>query len=93
MIGQTIFVLDPTAGGALSLSGNAHISIAGGVYVNSSSSSAVSASGNAIVSASVIDVHGGVQSSGNAHLSPTPIIGASPWPTRWHRWRRRAPPD
>ena len=50
-IGQTIFVLDPSAGGALSLSGNASINIAGGVYVDSSSSSALSASGNASVKA------------------------------------------
>ena len=46
-IGQSIIVLDPSAGGALSLSGNAIINIAGGVYVDSSSSSALSASGNA----------------------------------------------
>ena len=51
-IGQTIFVLDPSAGGALSLSGNASINVAGGVYVDSSSSSALSASGNASVKAS-----------------------------------------
>ncbi len=39
-VGQSIIVLDPTAGGALSLSGNASINLPGGVYVNSSSSSA-----------------------------------------------------
>ncbi len=76
-IGQTIFVLDPSAGGALSLSGNASIKIGGGVYVDSSSSSALSASGNASVKASVIDVHGGVQKSGNATFSPTPTTGAA----------------
>ena len=76
-IGQTIFVLDPSAGGALSLSGNASINIAGGVYVDSSSSSALSASGNASVKASVIDVHGGVQKSGNASFSPAPVTGAA----------------
>ena len=76
-IGQSIFVLDPTAGGALSLSGNASINVAGGVYVDSSSSSALSASGNASVKASVIDVHGGVQKSGNASFSPAPITGAA----------------
>ncbi len=74
-IGQTIFVLDPSAGGALSLSGNASIKIGGGVFVDSSSSIALSASGNASVKASVIDVHGGVQKSGNATFSPAPVTG------------------
>ncbi len=76
-IGQTIFVLDPSAGGALSLSGNASIKIGGGVYVDSSSSSALSASGNASVKASLIDVHGGVQKSGNASFSPAPTMGVA----------------
>ena len=77
VVAPSIFVLDPTAGGALSLSGNASISIAGGVYVDSSSSSALSASGNATVRASVIDVHGGVLKSGNASFSPAPVTGAA----------------
>jgi len=76
-IGQSIIVLDPTAGGALSLSGNASIKLTGGVFVDSSSTSALSASGNAAVKASVIDVHGGVQKSGNASFSPTPTTGAA----------------
>ncbi len=75
--GQSIVVLDPTAGGALSLSGNATIKLAGEVVVDSSSSSALSASGNAAVKASVIDVHGGVQKSGNATFSPAPTTGAA----------------
>ena len=70
-------MLDPSAGGALSLSGNASIKLTGGVYVDSSSSTALSASGNAAVKASVIDVHGGVQKSGNASFSPTPTTGAA----------------
>ena len=76
-IGQSIIVLDPSAGGALSLSGNASIKLTGGVYVDSSSSTALSASGNAAIKASVIDVHGGVQKSGNASFSPAPITGAA----------------
>ncbi len=75
--GQSIIVLDPTAGGALSLSGNASIKLAGEVVVDSSSSSALAASGNAQISASVIDVHGGVSKSGNASFSPAPITGAA----------------
>jgi MBG domain (YGX type) len=76
-VNQSIIVLDPTAGGALSLSGNASIALAGGVFVDSSSSTALSASGNAQVKASVIDVVGKVQESGNASLSPAPTTGAA----------------
>jgi len=74
-IGQSIIVLDPSAGGALSLSGNASIELTGGVFVDSSPSTALSASGNAAVKASVIDVHGGVSKSGNASFSPVPAAG------------------
>jgi Bacterial Ig-like domain (group 3)/Right handed beta helix region len=76
-VGQSIIVLDPSAGGALSLSGNASVNLPGGVFVNSSSSSALSASGNAEIKATVIDVHGGVQKSGNASFSPAPSTGAA----------------
>ena len=79
-IGQSIIVLDPSAGGALSLSGNASINLPGRVYVDSSSSSALSASGNAEIKATVIDVHGGVQKSGNASFSPAPITLAATTP-------------
>jgi Bacterial Ig-like domain (group 3)/MBG domain (YGX type)/NHL repeat len=73
----SIFVLDPSAGGALTLSGNASVSVAGSVSVDSSSSSALSASGNAAIKASFVDVHGGVQKSGNASFSPAPVTGAA----------------
>ncbi len=76
-VGQSIIVLDPSAGGALSISGNASINLPGGVYVNSSSSTALSASGNAKIKATVIDVHGGVSKIGNASFSPTPTTGAA----------------
>ncbi|MGO9917427.1 MAG: Ig-like domain repeat protein, partial [Isosphaeraceae bacterium] len=76
-IGQSIILLDPTAGGALSLSGNAGIQLSGGVYVDSSSSTALSASGNATIKASVIDVTGKVSKSGNASFSPAPVTGAA----------------
>ena len=82
-------MLDPSAGGALSLSGNASIRLTGGVYVDSCSLERhISASGNASVKASVIDVHGGVQKSGNASFSP----GADhrekrqPSSTHWNRY-------
>ncbi len=76
-IGQSIVVLDPTAGGALSLSGSAAVNVGGGVFVDSSSSSALTITGAASIKASVIDVHGGVSKSGSPSLSPSPITGAS----------------
>ncbi len=76
-VGQSIIVLDPSAGGALSISGNASINLPGGVYVDSSSSTALSASGNASIKATVIDVHGGVSRSGNASFRPAPVTGAA----------------
>ncbi len=76
-INPSIIVLDPKSSGALSLAGNASISVSGVVYVDSSSSSAISASGNASVNASAIDVHGGVQKSGNATFKPTPTTGVA----------------
>jgi hypothetical protein len=75
-INPSIIVLDPSAGGALSLSGNAGINVPGAVYVDSGSSSALSASDNVQVKAAAIDVHGGVQKGVNASLSPAPITGA-----------------
>ncbi len=76
-ITQSIIVLDGTAAGALSISGNATIKLTGGVYVDSSSSSAISASENAQITASVIDVHGGAQKSGNASFNPSPVTKAA----------------
>jgi Ca2+-binding RTX toxin-like protein len=80
VVNPSIIVLDPTADQALGLSGNASITISGGVYVDSSSKIALSASGNAQIKASVIDVHGGAQKSGNATFSPSPITHAASLP-------------
>ncbi len=72
----SIYVLDPTAGGALTVSGNASLSVPGNIIVDSSSSTAISASGNASVKGASIQVKGGVLKSGNATFSPAPITGA-----------------
>ena len=75
-INQSIIVLDQSAGGALSLTGNASINVSGVVYVDSSSTSALSASGNAQITAYAIDVVGGVKRSGTARFNPGPTTGA-----------------
>ncbi len=73
----SIYVLDPTAGGALALSGSAGINTSGNVVVDSTSSSAILASGNATVTAATVQVEGGVGRSGNAKLTKTGTPGAS----------------
>ena len=76
-VAGSIYVLDPTAGGALSLSGNASINTAGTVVVNSKSSSAILATGNATVTATGgVQVVGGVSKSGNAQVTKTGTSGA-----------------
>jgi len=74
---QSDILLDATAGGALTISGNGSINIPGTLVVDSSSTSALSASGNATVKARSIQVVGKVLKSGNATLSPAPITGAA----------------
>jgi hypothetical protein len=76
-IGPSIWVLDPSASGALSLSGNASINLPGPIYVDSTSSSALSASGNAQLTGALIAVAGGFKKTGNAIISPAPTTGVS----------------
>jgi hypothetical protein len=73
----SILILNLTASGALSLSGNATINVIGTVVVDSNSTTALRASGNASVKGSVIDVVGNYQKSGNAAFSPAPVTGAA----------------
>jgi hypothetical protein len=77
VVAPSIFVINPTASGALSVSGNANISIPGEIVVDSSSSAAISARGNAQIAATVIDVLGGFQKTGSATISPAPTTGVS----------------
>ena len=72
----SVFVLNPSASGALNLSGNAHLTSKGEVFVDSSSASAVVVSGNVIVSSVGLEITGGDQvTGGNAHLG-TVVTGA-----------------
>jgi hypothetical protein len=73
----SIYVLDATAGGALSLSGNASLTVPGRLTVDSKSASALSASGKAAVKAASIQVVGGVSKSGNATLNPGATTGGA----------------
>jgi hypothetical protein len=77
VVAPSIFVLNSSASGALTVSGNASINIPGQIVVDSSSSSALKASGNAQVAGTVIDVQGGFQTSGNATITSAPTTGVS----------------
>ena len=74
---RSIVVLSPTANGALTVSGNARVSVPGAIVVDSSSSSAISGSGTASLSASIIDAVGGYQKASGETFSPTPNTGAA----------------
>ncbi len=73
----SIYVLNSTASGALTISGNAAINVPGVVDVDSNSSSALVASGNAVMTAASIQVVGSYSSSGNAKFTPKPTTGAA----------------
>lgn len=86
----SLVVLDPTASGALSVSGNGIITVPGTVIVDSSSAQALSASGNAHLTAAQFLVHGKTSVSGNATLQgalttgvtePNPLAALSYNPT------------
>jgi hypothetical protein len=72
-----IYVLNKTASGALSLSGNAKIDAASLLSVSSSSSAAVKLSGNADVTAAAVRIAGGDQVSGHASFEEAPVSGAA----------------
>ena len=78
--GTALYVLSPSASGALEVTGGAGINEPGPLYVDSSSASAIVASGSASVTATSIQVVGGVNVSGGAKLSPKPVTGAKSVP-------------
>ena len=70
-------LLDPSASGALTLSGAATVKAAGIVTVDSSSTAAIQLSGSAKVTGTQVLVAGGVSKSGTASTSPTAVTGAA----------------
>jgi hypothetical protein len=73
----SIYVLNASAPGSLSISGNGTINSGGVVVVDSSATNAVVASGNAAVTANGVLVVGGVSKSGNAVVTKTGTPGAT----------------
>jgi hypothetical protein len=79
-VGASVFVLDPAAPGALTVTGTVGINIAGTMVVDSNSSTAMTVTGNAQITANQILVVGGTSISSNATVNPPPITGISPIP-------------
>src|SRR5262249_15490283 len=73
-------VLNPSASGALSMSGGASINVGGAVVVDSSSSSAITLTGSGQVQASVIEVVGGIGHSSSTSFIPGVVHLTSPLP-------------
>jgi hypothetical protein len=73
-----IYALDPSASGAISLTGNIGITASCGIIDNSSSSSALSVTGNATINTAYTGVAGNYSTSGNVTLTPTPKIHICP---------------
>ena len=73
-----IYVLDPSASGAMNINGNVNIQVSCGLLIDSSSSSALMANGNASITASTIGVVGGYLSTGNVTFTPQVKKGILP---------------
>ncbi len=73
----SIYVLNATASGALSLSGSASVNVPGLVQVDSSSASSIQLSGSTRVTASKVGIVGGTSVTGSSGFSVTPTKGAS----------------
>jgi Flp pilus assembly protein TadG len=70
-----IYVMDPSASGAMSANGNVTINSSCGLLVDSSSSSGLSVNGNVTITAPNIGVVGNYSKNGNTTLTPTPKTG------------------
>ncbi len=77
IVSAGILVLNPTASGALTVSGNSVINETANVFVDSSSPTAIVASGNASITAAATEVVGGVQITGHPTFLPAPLTGVT----------------
>jgi len=75
-----IYVLDPSASGALTMTGSSALSASNcDVYVNSSDTAAVTRTGSSTISCSAghVKVVGGCSQTGSGSISPAPVTGSS----------------
>jgi Putative Flp pilus-assembly TadE/G-like len=81
-----IYALDPSASGAISLTGNININASCGVIDDSASSSALSGTGNGALSATAIGVSGNYSATGNIKFVPRLTSISLPRRIRWRLW-------
>ena len=79
-ITNCVTALDPTASQAISITGNANISMSCGIADDSNSSSALSLVGNITLNTTGIQVVGGASQVGNIVVSPSPTTNAQSVP-------------
>jgi hypothetical protein len=79
-LAESVFVLDPTASGALTVSGSAQLKVPGNLIVDSSSASALTTSGTASVTATKIQVTGNYKKASGTTISPAPVTGVTAVP-------------
>jgi Flp pilus assembly protein TadG len=72
-----VYALDPTASGALTVSGSSSVTLSCGAIVDSNDAVALNSNGGAIMTATDIGVAGGYSGSG---FSPTPVTNIAPAP-------------
>ena len=70
-----IYVMDPSASGAMSSNGNVNVQSSCGLLVDSSSSTGMTVNGNVTIAAPTIGVVGNYSKNGNVTLTPTPKTG------------------
>jgi len=73
-----VYALDPTAKGAVTVSGGSSVSVDCGIDVNSSDKDAMDVSGGSTVNAAAVNITGGFKANGGATISPAPATGVNP---------------
>jgi hypothetical protein len=74
---SSIFVLDASASGALTVSNSGAINVPGLVLVDSSASNALTVSNSASITAGAVEVVGNVSITGSATVTPAPQTGVA----------------
>ncbi len=75
--GTCLYVLDPSAPGALSVSNGANVTMNCAVNVNSTSATALSVTGGAILKATAVSVVGGDNINNGGSVTPAPVTGVA----------------
>lgn len=74
-VGAAAYILDPTANGSLSMSGNGVLNLPGVLVIDSSSATALLGSGNAALTAAGINIVGGYSWTSHGALNLAPATG------------------